>query len=137
MAHGNTEQFERAWKTYYAAIEELRAKIYALDWMSRPGARDAAHYYLLQVQATAFNMAIGPRRDYPTLSVHTTYAPILYSLSNHSADFNVRFGLVDGQRSYRLWGKRNGSCFIDIQINTVLWGTPNAKKRRLRVHPER
>jgi hypothetical protein len=128
VAHGNTEQFEQAWKTYYATIEELRGKIYALDWMTRPGARDAAHYYLLQVQATAFNMAIGSRRDYPTLSVHTTYAPILYSLSNHSADFNVRFGLVDGQRSYRLWGKRNGSCFIDIQINTVLWGTPDAKK---------
>lgn len=120
--------FEAAWRRYYDRIERLRERIYALDWMDKPGARDAAHYYLLQVQATAFNMAIGSRRDYPSLSLMTTYAPIIYSLSNHSADFNIRFGLVDGSRSYRIWGKRKGSIFMDIQMINVLWGTPGARK---------
>jgi hypothetical protein len=123
-----TKEFEAAWTKYYETIEAIRKKVQAIEWMRRPGARDAALYYMLQVQATAFNMAIGSRRDYPTLSLHTTYAPILYSLSNHSADFNVRFGLVDGSRSYRIWGKRNGSLFIDIQIVSKLWGTRGARK---------
>jgi hypothetical protein len=128
MAVNNSAAFEAAWKQYYRTIDELREKIYALDWMDKPSARDAVHYYLLEVQATAFNVAIGPRRDYPLLSLQLTYAPVIYTLSNHSADFNLRFGLVDGSRTYRLWGKRKGSLFVDIQMINVLWGTSGARK---------
>jgi hypothetical protein len=128
MIQGNSEQFEQAWAHYYQRIEALRQRIYALDWIDRPGVRDSAHYYFLQVQAAAFNMVIGPRRDYPSLSIHMTYEPVLYSLSNHSADFNLRFGFVDGKRTYRLWGKRNRSLFVDIQINNVIWGMSGARK---------
>jgi hypothetical protein len=127
MVASNSTEFELAWKNYYRRIESVRERIYALDWMQRPGVRDAVHYYTLQVQAAAFNMVIGPRRDYPSLSLHTTYEPILYSLSNHSADFNLRFGFVDGSKSYRIWGKRNGSLFIDIQIINKIYGSDRAR----------
>lgn len=120
--------YDDAWRAYYQSIEELRRRIYALEWMDRPGAREAAHYLFFQVQAAAFNMVIGPKRDYPTLPLHTTYEPVLYSLSNPSADFNYRFGFLDGSRSYRITGKRNGPLFVDFQLINVIWGSEGARK---------
>jgi hypothetical protein len=128
MKKSDVIEHEKAWRSYYANLEAMRAKIYGVEWIDKPRAREAANYLLFQVQAAAFNMVIGPKRDYPSLSLNTTYPPILYSLSNPGADHNYRFGFVDGARSYRIWGKRGGSRFVDIQVNNVIWGTSGARK---------
>jgi len=120
--------FGAAWRHYRDCIDGLREQVLACGWMDRPGAVNAANYLFLQVQAAAFNMIIGPKRDYPTLSLQTTYQPGLYTLSNPSADFNYRFGFLDGARSYRIKGRRNGALFVDIQINNTIWGGDHPRK---------
>ncbi len=53
---------------------------------------------------------------------------MVYSYALHAADFVYRRCYLDGRRTYRMWGRRNSSAFVDFQVINVFYGGDNPKK---------
>jgi hypothetical protein len=123
-----TAELTRAWDRYRATIEELRATMLAQPWADDPRVRAQAHYNLLQVEAAAFNLVIAPRPRYPEFYLHTAFQPLVYSYSLPASDFVYRRAILDGRARYRVWGRRNGSTFVDFQVVNVFYGGPEPRK---------
>jgi len=117
-----------AWNHYQERIEAIRATIFAQPWAERDDARASAMSFFLEVQAAAFNLVIAPKRNYPEFLLHTVYEPLVYTHSLPAADFIYRMAFLDGQREYRIWGKRKNSLGLDIQGISKLFGMPGARR---------
>jgi hypothetical protein len=125
MANQATIAMNEAWIRYRREVDDVRELMLSQSWAADVQVRARVEYALQEVQAVAYNQIISPRPDYPNLYKH--FQPIVYSCMMHPADFLNRRCFLDGRRTYRIWGKRNSSLFVDFQVINVYYGEANAK----------
>jgi hypothetical protein len=116
-----------AWTEYRTTLAQVRADVLSQPWAADTNSRAQAENHLLQIEAAAYNMVIAPRPHYPELYVHTVFQPLVYNYSLHAADFLYRKCFLDGRCTYRIWGRRNSSLFVDFQVISVSYGLPNPR----------
>lgn len=112
---------DAAWQRYLAGLEQLRQRIFSTEMKWRPETHAAAHYFLMQAQASAFNTCFAPKQSYPAFYEHTTFEPNIYTWTLPNPDFHYRWAFIDGTRNYRIWGKRGTTLWLDIQIMRSHW----------------
>ena len=128
MSDNSSSTVDQAWRAYRQEIDSVRALALSQPWAADPKVRNQAYYVLQEIEAAAFNLVIGPRPDYPNFYIHAAFEPLLYTYALHAADFIYRRCYLDGRKTYRIWGKRNTSAFVDFQVINVFYGMPGAKK---------
>ena len=116
-----------AWSAYRTTLSEVRDLVLGQPWAADPTVRAQAEYHVLQLEAAAYHMVVTPRPHYPELYVHTTFQPLVFNHSLHAADFVYRKSFLDGRCTYRIWGRRNSSLFVDFQVISVGYGQPNPR----------
>jgi len=116
-----------AWTEYRETLAQIRAKVLGKPWAADPGTRAQGEHLLLQLEAAAYNMVLAPQPHYPELYVHTVFQPLVYNYSLHAADFLYRKCVLDGRCTYRVWGRRNSSMFVDFQVISVTYGQPDPR----------
>ena len=114
-------EMSAAWQRYLAGLEVIRERIYATDMEWRPETRAAAAYFLMQAQASAFNTCLAPKQSFPAFYVHTTFEPNIYTWTLPNPDFHYRWAFIDGRRTYRIWGQRGSTLWLDIQVMRSHW----------------
>jgi hypothetical protein len=117
-----------AWQNYRREIDDVRNLLLAQPWVNDERSRARVEYALQEMQAATYNHVIAPRPEYPSLYIQTAFQPVIYSCMMHPADFLNRRAFLDGRRTYRIWGKRNGSLFVDFQVINVYYGESGPKK---------
>jgi hypothetical protein len=120
-----------AWARYRDALEYARETLYSVDLASDRRVLDAAHYALYQVQASAFNMVIAPRQHYPRPDIHLFAEPMVYPWLLNDPDFLYRMLYLDGARTYRIWGKRHDTVWVDLQFFSRFWSEPEDQMKCL------
>lgn len=124
MATYSTEAIDQAWARYRQVLDDARTTLFGCERAQIPRVRDAAHYSFYQAQAAAFNMTIAPRQDYPAFHIHLFSEPMLYPWLLNNPDFLYRMLYLDGSRTYRIWGRRHNTLWIDLQVFSRFWSEP-------------
>lgn len=127
-AAGAGEQLKAAWRLYMDTLEDIREQFEASDqfrWDRRQ--IGMAYRQLIEVQAFAYNYAVGPRTAHPRIFKNTTWQTELYSIGGNGPDFDYRLTFLDARHSYRLSGRFNDCRFLIAQVNSALPGTPGSK----------
>jgi hypothetical protein len=118
---------EAAWQRYRQTLEDARVTLYEWELIADPAVRNAAHYGFHQIQANAFNMVIAPRQDYPSFQIHSFAEPMFYSWALNNPDFLYRMVYLDGARTYRIWGRRHDTLWLDFQVFSRFWSAPESE----------
>jgi hypothetical protein len=120
-----------AWKAYREGIEGIRNTIYDHPYAATPEGLERAHYLVQQIQAAAFNVAFGPRRNSPRFFSHIIFEPTVYTWTSPGADFLYRKAFVHSDETYRIWGRRNSSYMMTLQIMGAYWNDAEADMKHL------
>lgn len=120
---------DTAWAEYQQVVDAARSRALASSWASTPQLRAQAMYYISMLQAFGFNLYMAPRHAYPTFLSHTVFTPVEYQWGAPSPDFRYHWTAIDGARSYRIWGRRGNTRWLDIQAQHGWWG--DADQRNL------
>ena len=123
LSHGAaiSPLMEAAWQRYLQGLEQLRQRIFATEMRWRPETHAAAHYFLMNAQASAFTTCFAPKQAYPAFYVHSTFEPNIFTWTLPNPDFHYRWAFIDGRRTYRIWGKRGNTLWLDIQVMRSHW----------------
>jgi len=111
-----------AWQDYLKVIEAARSRALASRWAQTPMNRAQAMYYISMLQAFGFNLYMAPRQAYPTFYSHLIFTPVEYNWGAPSPDFRYHWTAIDGARTYRIWGQRGKTNWLDIQAQRGWWG---------------
>ncbi|MBO9376207.1 DUF1214 domain-containing protein [Sphingomonas histidinilytica] len=120
---------DAAWADYQRVIDQARTRAMTSSWASTPQLRAQAAYYISMLQAFGFNLYMAPRQAYPTFFSHTIFTPVEYQWGAPSPDFRYHWTAIDGRRTYRIWGRRGNTRWLDIQAQHGWWG--DADQRNL------
>lgn len=112
---------EAAWQRYHAGLERIRQRIFSTEMHWLPETHAAAHYFLMNAQASAFTTCFAPKQAYPAFYEHSTFEPNIFTWTLPNPDFQYRWAFIDGTRTYRVWGQRGNTLWLDIQINRSHW----------------
>lgn len=117
------DTLREAWSGYNRAVEDARQAIEATPrFRDRTDHRAEAYYSLAEAQAMAYNIAVAPRLDHPTINTRTWYHNV-HTLGGTSSDLYHVSALVDSRHSYRLFGRVGDMKILVMQVfNTVLGG---------------
>lgn len=116
---------DQAWKKYLQDVEDVRQLFLAEPILKQHPATEAAAINLLhQTVAMSYNLVMAPRQDYPFFMLQTYLDPYVYLGHLPCPDFVHRHVFLNGARTWRIWGRRNTSHWIDIQVHTGFWGEP-------------
>jgi hypothetical protein len=107
---------ERAWRNYQEALEVTRRFLFTRELSERPQIKAEANTLMMQVQAAAYHMVLAPRVDYPRFYVNTIFEPVVGTWLGPCPDFRYRFGFIDGTQTYRIWGRRSNTRFLDLHL---------------------
>ena len=118
---------DAAWKLYYEKVERTRQAIYSSRFSGRPDVQRAANEYFLSLQAVAYTTFMAPRSAYPLFYVHSRYEPQIFGYGLLNPDFRYRGATVDGARTYRIWGRRGTTRFLDFQVDVAPDGRSGPK----------
>jgi len=121
---------ESAWREYQSKIEDLRQYIYSRSYAASPEGQ-GAHYLFLEIQAVAFNVAMGCRQYTPRFFMHLLFEPTMYPWTSPNADLLYRKAFVDGKGTYRIYGTRNTSHMLLMQIIRAYWNDPVSEMSQL------
>ena len=114
---------DSAWRNYLSVCEEMRQRFLADEILYRyPSLRANAHFLLQQTQALAYALVMAPRQDSPCFYKNTYLEPLLFSGHQPCPDFVYQLAFLNGERSWRITGKRNSAHWVDIQSATGWWG---------------
>jgi hypothetical protein len=113
---------DQAWRDYLQVIDKARSRALASRWAQTPINRAQAMYYISMLQAFGFNLYMAPRQAYPTFFSHLIFTPVEYNWGAPSPDFRYHWTAIDGARTYRIWGQRGHSSWLDIQAQRGWWG---------------
>lgn len=116
---------DAAWKRYLEGLEQLRQRIFSTEMHWRPETHAAAHYFLMNAQASAFTTCFAPKQAYPAFYVHSTFEPNIFTWTLPNPDFHYRWAFIDGTRTYRIWGTRGNTLWLDIQVMRSHWCNDN------------
>jgi hypothetical protein len=109
---------QKAWESYLDTLEQTRRFLYTRTFSERPAIQNSAAEVMMQLQAVAYAWVIAPRVDYPRFYVHTMFEPMVGTWGATAPDFRYRAAFIDGGQTYRIWGKRSRSVFLDIQLGS-------------------
>lgn len=124
-----------AWENYLAAIESTRQYLYSRRFIEFDSVRHQANQLLMQAQAAAYNWVMAPRVDYPRFYVNTIFEPMVGTWLGPCPDFIYRWAFVDGTQTYRIWGKRSNSRFLDIQLGSWFGAVDYSQYKKLPTFP--
>ncbi|MGE0385543.1 MAG: hypothetical protein AB7Q97_12490 [Gammaproteobacteria bacterium] len=120
---------ERAWTRYAGALERVRAAFLASPLMRMaPEGPACAHRCLMQAQAHAHNLMIGPDPDDPVFlygSLFDPFAGFAWLLPN--PDFFYRMAFLNGSGTYRILVRRNDTDWINFHMRSDMWGMPGVE----------
>jgi hypothetical protein len=121
---------EQAWERYREGLEEVRRIIYTHRFAESPRELNEAHYHVQQIQAAAFNVAIAPRPDYPRFLFNLLFDPVHYTWLGPNPDTPYKGVILDGARTYRIWGKRSSTTpFLFMQSSNSYLTLPLEKMK--------
>jgi hypothetical protein len=110
---------EASLSTFQASLSECRRLIRSAPYYNRSSqTRAQAEYFLQQISAAAYTMAIMPRQNLPFFLTDTYLAPGTFTHSGPNPDARYRVAYLDGSKSFRIWGKRNTSPFCYMTVNS-------------------
>ncbi|MBV9841027.1 MAG: hypothetical protein JOY99_05760 [Sphingomonadaceae bacterium] len=115
-ASNNSAPKDDVWSDYNALIAKARARM-----LARPEARhrrvaDQAEYALMAMQAGCHHFHGLYRRDYPAFYRQTVWSPYEAPWGGPSSDMVYAWVMLDGQHSYRVWGRRGTTRLVDLQL---------------------
>lgn len=105
-----------AWDRYLATLEWCRQFIFSRQFTELPEVQAQASEFLMQAQSAAQSWVMAPRTDYPRFFVNTLTEPLVSTWYLPCPDFRHRMAFLDGSQSYRIWGRRSNSHFLDFQL---------------------
>ncbi|MGE0387446.1 MAG: DUF1214 domain-containing protein [Gammaproteobacteria bacterium] len=91
---------------YYGRTERIKA---------------GGEFYIRQVANQALAMALLPRQSFPVFYRETFLHPFTYNSMGPHPDGSYQLAFIDGSKDYRLWGRRNGSETVLLQMNKEYW----------------
>jgi hypothetical protein len=113
---------DEAWARYHEALREQYDRIKAEEFSKDPQMRAQGVYFLQGLQATAFNMYMAPRQQFPAFNVHQVFMPFELSWGLPNPDFLYHWTFIDGKHAYRIYGNRKGSRWSTLQVMRGFWG---------------
>ncbi|MET0986799.1 MAG: DUF1214 domain-containing protein [Steroidobacteraceae bacterium] len=117
-----------AWDKYLATLDQIRADIEASQQFDfAPDQRGLAYRQLMQIQAMAYNFAVGPRPIEPRAFHNTGWQTEFYSIGGNGPDFDYRVLFLDGGHTYRLTGQLNDAKMTVTQVNSATPGQPQSR----------
>lgn len=112
----------RAWKEYQQALDESFRAILNEEFAQHPASRARGLYMLQMLQQKAFAFYIAPVRAFPLLYSQSVFMPFEIQWGLPSPDFFYRWTFLDGAHTYRLWGNRGTTRWLDGQMQRGWWG---------------
>ena len=113
---------QAAWDRYAATLREQRETLLAHRVASDPQVRAQGLYALHSQEASAFDMYVEPRQQYPQFSLPVMPQPVGYSWGLPSPDFLSYIAFIDGAHTYRIYGKRSNNYWSTLQLFSSFWG---------------
>ncbi|MEO8005942.1 MAG: hypothetical protein ABI771_13595 [Betaproteobacteria bacterium] len=106
-----------AWRDYVKAIEDARAQILNETFIrDHPLERARGLYYLQTAVHSAFAFYIAPRQAYPVLYSQAVYMPFEVTWGLSCPDFMYYWAFLDGAHTYRIWGNRGTTRWLNVQL---------------------
>ncbi len=118
-------QAQSAWLSYLAEIDAARAKLLNSSWAASEGFQTQAMYYVSMLQQFGFNTYLGPRPAFPSFYQHLMFTPVEHAWGSPCPDFRYHWTVIDGARSYRIWGNRGSTLWLNIQAQRGWYGDDN------------
>jgi hypothetical protein len=121
-------ELRSAWKSYLETLDELRQRYDESEqFRLAPDQIGMAYRQLMEVQALAYNFAIGPRHAHPRMFRNTTWNTEFYAIGGNGPDFDYRVTFLDGRHTYRLSGTWNDCRFMIAQANFRMPGSEGSR----------
>jgi hypothetical protein len=123
-----TAALREAWAEYHDTLESLREEMEnARQFQIVPEQRGLAYWQLMQIQAQAYNFAVGPRTAEPRVFHNTSWQTDLYTIGGNGPDFDYRCLFLDGRHTYVLRGNINDTRMAVAQVNSAVPGQPHSR----------
>lgn len=117
----------KAWDSYYATIDEMRALLENTSMFKNPRYRAKAYHSIMEVQASCYNLAVAPRMTTPRIQTNSGWHDDYYQMANVGADWHYGLMFLDGAHTYRLTGRMGENKLLLIQVLNKPLGMPNGK----------
>ena len=117
----------KAWKSYYATLDEMRALLEKSSMFLTPKNRAKAFHAMMEVQAIAYNMAVAPRMATPRISTNAGWHDDFYSMGLVGPDWYYGHMYLDGAHTYRLSGRLGENKLTLIQVTSKPLGMEGGK----------
>lgn len=111
-----------ALRQFRGTVDSYRSQLLNCDWGRDPVMRARALYFVQSLEVAAFNNYVAPRQTFPALYVQSMFMPFELTWGIQNPDFLNRNGYIDGARSYRIHGRKNGCYWSTIQVFRGFWG---------------
>jgi hypothetical protein len=119
---GSFSPAEAAWQHYRETLARQRSSLLQSAFARHPLLRAQGLYFMQSVEASAFNIYVAPRQQYPALYVQSFFMPLELSWGIPNPDFVNHNGFVDGAHHYRIYGNKKNCFWASIQITKGFWG---------------
>ncbi len=113
---------QTAWQAYVNALQEQREKLLQHPAASDDDIRAQGLYALHSQEASAFNMYIAPRQQYPAFAQLAMPTPMEYSWGMPCPDFLSHMAFIDGAHTYRIHGNKKTNFWSTLQVFSGFWG---------------
>jgi hypothetical protein len=117
---------QAAWRDYLAVIDAARAQLLNSRWSRSPGFQTQAMQFISLLQQFGFNTYLGPRPAFPSFYQHLMFTPVEHAWGAPCPDFRYHWTVVDGARTYRIWGRRGNTLWLNIQAQRGWYGDENS-----------
>jgi hypothetical protein len=123
-----TSKLSKAWASYHAAIDEMRALIETTPRYEKyPRSRAKAFHSLMAMQAMTYNFAIAPRMSHPRIFRNCSWQTDQFAVGQNGPDFRYGLVFVDGRQSYRLHGRMGDQPLVICETLDGLFGEEGSK----------
>jgi len=116
---------QAAWRDYLAVIDSARAQLLNSRWARSRQFQTQAMYFISLLQQFGFNTYLGPRQAFPTFYQHLMFTPVEHAWGAPCPDFRYHWTAIDGARTYRIWGQRGSTLWLNIQAQRGWYGDEN------------
>ncbi|NWG52136.1 MAG: DUF1214 domain-containing protein [Hydrogenophilaceae bacterium] len=113
---------QQVWQDYLRTIDEARTQALNSRWAADPVACAQAQYLIQMLQAFGFSVYMAPRQHYPHFYMQTIFLPFEAGFGAPCPDFQYRWSFLDGARTYRIWGRRGTTRWLELQGQRGFWG---------------
>ncbi|MGE0388077.1 MAG: hypothetical protein AB7Q97_25410 [Gammaproteobacteria bacterium] len=110
-----------AWKFHQETLDATRSTMLRHPRSQEPTVRAKALYFLQELQTVAFKLHVAPLQDYPACDPHFT--PLEIGWGQPCPDFNYQYLFLDGASTYRMWGRRGNTPYLNMMVQTGFWGS--------------